>query len=71
MNPLLILSGCDFELITRPEDFPKVLINISAIVGSMRTNIDAVEMTAFREKVRAFVERELPKHVKIKEARHG
>ena len=67
-NPMLCLQDTDFRLNTSPGSFPMVYIDITAVVSSLTADIDAVEMSAFKEKVRTFVESELPKHVKIREA---
>ena len=69
MIPKLMLEGCTFELAQRRDECPRIYISITGFIGVLSADIDAVEMSAFKEKVRAFVERELPKHVKVKEAK--
>ena len=66
--PGLTLEGCAFELEQRRDEFPRIYISITGFIGMLSEDIDVVEMAAFKEKVRAFVEGELPKHVKVKEA---
>ena len=68
MTTELLLSGYALELNNQKGDFPRIEVHLSAIVSKFTADIDAVEMTAFKKKVRAFIERELPKHVKIREA---
>ena len=67
-NPMLLLHDFDFHLRMESGYYPTVEISMSAVVASRTSDLDAVEMSAFKEKVRAFVESELLKHVKIKEA---
>lgn len=67
-EPMLLLHDFDFHLRTESGHCPAVEISMSAVVTSLMTDIDAAELSAFKEKVRAFVESELPKHIKIREA---
>ena len=67
-NPML-LHDFDLHLRTESGHYPAVEISISAVVTSLGADLDAAEMSAFKEKVRAFVESELPKHVKIRDAK--
>lgn len=71
MKVELVLKDFDFRLRSEAGSFPAVEINIFAVVTSRKADIDAVRMSAFKSKVRAFVESELPKHVVYVEAEGG
>ena len=68
MKTKLWLRHFDCNLRINPGDYPILEISISAVVTSIGADMDVAEQSAFEEKVRAFVERELPKHIKIREA---
>ena len=60
MNVELILQDFDFRLLTNPGSFPRIEIAMAAVVTSRKVAFDAVKVSVFRDKVRAFVESELP-----------
>ena len=50
------------------EHWHQVEYNGMLLAKKTGADMDVAEQSAFEEKVRAFVERELPKHIKIREA---